>query len=323
MLLGLTAGRVEEEEQNLSGSSDTIEGPATPVSGNLHAVCVIRMGEEDDEEGKDDNDDGDDDDDDERKEDREGEEEEEEEEEEEDLAEETEEEEEEEEEEEAEYANQEAAVVTSAHSGDAAIRMTPAYWTRECTEEERWGMEEEEEEEEEAAAAVAEVKAGEMGEEGGEVEEEQQRLYQTQNLLVGIHDQGHREPDAHADVHGQDALQPAHSALSSQIVIQGHQSPIKLAVVMRDSPISDPGSCCQCGVCDLASKVDGASRRLYCTSCWELLEDMVALQAEADMLADERSPDDAGEVGRGLHTSLNEGFVDQYVGLLFSIREGD
>ena len=70
---------MEEEEQNLSGSSDTIEGPATPVSGNLHAVCVIRMGEEDDEEGKDDNDDGDDDDDDERKEDREGEEEEEEE----------------------------------------------------------------------------------------------------------------------------------------------------------------------------------------------------------------------------------------------------
>ena len=63
---------MEEEEQNLSGSSDTIEGPATPVSGNLHAVCVIRMGEEDDEEGKDDNDDGDDDDDDERKEDREG-----------------------------------------------------------------------------------------------------------------------------------------------------------------------------------------------------------------------------------------------------------
>ena len=178
--------------------------------------------------------------------------------------------------------------------------------------------------------------ASEVAREMAKVEEaEPQRLYLAEMLLRGSDAQYHREEDAHADaqgtrVHnpvvgemeqlyapaarmlpsmclvdkrnGQDAPQPAQSGLKGcpQIVIQGHQSPMKLAVVMRDNRHSDPGLCCQCGVRDPEGKVDEASRKLYCAACWELLEDMVALQAQADMLTVETSPGD------------DQGVVDQY-----------
>ena len=48
---------------------------------------------------------------------------------------------------------------------------------------------------------------------------------------------------------------------------------------MLDTVQAEPEFCCQCGVRDAGGKVD--SGKLYCRSCWELLEDMAALKESA------------------------------------------
>jgi len=69
------------------------------------------------------------------------------------------------------------------------------------------------------------------------------------------------------------------AARSARIVITGESSGIRLGVIMLDTKQTNPEFCCQCGVRDAAGRVDGG--KLYCRTCWELIEDMEALRQRA------------------------------------------
>jgi len=75
------------------------------------------------------------------------------------------------------------------------------------------------------------------------------------------------------------AGQQAPAGSSARIVITGEASGIRLGVIMLDTVQAHPEFCCQCGLRDAGGKVD--SGKLYCRSCWELIEDMAALKESA------------------------------------------